>query len=111
MGFWIKCEEKTDQFADSVVEERPPDLKKPGLYQVILHNDDYSTMDFVVDILRLFFNKSGDVATQIMLKIHQEGFAVCGQYPYEIAETKVLQVTEYSKGHGFPLKCTLEPAS
>jgi ATP-dependent Clp protease adaptor protein ClpS len=93
---------------DALVEEAPPKVKRPGKYLVILHNDDYTTMDFVVEILQRFFQKSETEASDLMLQVHQKGQAVCGIYPYEIAETKVIQVKEYSRSRGFPLKCTVE---
>ena len=87
-----------------------PKVKRPPLYKVILLNDDYTTMDFVVHILQKFFQKSFDEATQIMLHVHYKGSGVCGFYPYEIAETKVTQVTNYAKKNDFPLQCTMERA-
>ncbi len=82
--------------------------KRPNLYSVILHNDDYTTMDFVIEVLRRFFNKNQVEAEQLMLKVHQQGWATCGVFTMEIAETKVHQVTQYAKEHGHPLKCSYE---
>ena len=84
------------------------DLAFPSLYKVILHNDDYTPMDFVVKTLQKFFHKNSDEATQIMLLVHHTGMAVCGAFTREIAETKVQQVTDYARTHGHPLKCTME---
>ena len=85
-----------------------PKLKKPPLYKVILVNDDYTPMDFVVDVLRSFFGMNVEKATQIMLKVHTEGKGVCGVFTYEIAETKVAQVSSYAEQNQHPLMCTLE---
>ncbi|PIE63088.1 MAG: ATP-dependent Clp protease adapter ClpS [Desulfobacter postgatei] len=81
---------------------------RPPMYKVLLHNDDYTTMDFVVDILIRVFGKSLEKATQIMLNVHNQGKAVCGIYPREIAETKVQTVHNLASGKGFPLKSTME---
>ena len=83
-------------------------LAEPVQYKVLLHNDDYSTMDFVVDILVNIFHKSINQAEEIMITIHKSGKAVCGIYTYEIAETKVYQVKEIAKSSGFPLLATME---
>ncbi len=80
----------------------------PPLYRVILHNDDYTTMEFVVEILRKVFGKSLEKATQIMLNVHRQGKGICGSYPYEIAETKVDTVHTLARGRGFPLKSSME---
>ncbi len=85
-------------------------VKRPAMYKVILLNDDYTTMEFVVHVLQKFFQKSFEDATHIMLQVHQKGQGVCGLYPKEIAETKVMQVTKYSRGHEFPLQCIFEEA-
>ena len=84
-----------------------PILKKPKNFEVILLNDDYTTMEFVVDVLRSFFKKDALAAEAIMLKIHIEGEAVCGTYPYDIAQSKVSQVIEYSRKNEQPLMCVL----
>lgn len=78
------------------------------LYKVVLFNDDYTTMDFVIEVLQTFFAMTREHATQVMLKVHQEGSAICGVYPKDIAETKVAQVTAFAKQHGHPLRCELE---
>lgn len=95
---------------DLAVQETKPKLKEPPLYKVILLNDDYTPMDFVVQILERFFGKSRQDATRIMVEIHTQGKGICGSYTYEIAETKVEQVNQYSREHQHPLLCTLEKA-
>ena len=84
--------------------------KKPPLYSVILLNDDYTPMEFVVGVLERHFNKDHAAATDIMLKVHNEGRAICGVYTFEIAETKVTLVTEEARQSGHPLQCVLERA-
>ena len=85
-----------------------PKLKRPPLYKVILINDDYTPMDFVVDVLRSFFNMNVEKATQIMLKVHTDGKGVCGVYSKEVAETKASQVNDYSRECEQPLLCSVE---
>ena len=85
-----------------------PKLKKPPLYKVILVNDDYTPMDFVVDVLRSFFGMNVEKATQIMLKVHTEGKGVCGVFSKDVAETKAAQVNEYSRECEQPLMCSVE---
>ena len=85
-----------------------PATKKPSMYKVVLLNDDYTPMEFVVLVLERFFAKNNNEATQIMYHVHKKGIGVCGIYPYEVAETKVVQVMEYAKKHQHPLQCTLE---
>jgi ATP-dependent Clp protease adaptor protein ClpS len=101
--------EQGDSDAGVAVEEGRPQLKEPPQYRVILHNDDYTTMEFVIEVLTTFFHKSEAAAYEVMLKVHQEGQGVAGVYSYEIAETKVAQVEEAARQRGFPLKCSLEP--
>jgi len=93
-----------------MLEEARPKLKRPPLYKVVLLNDDYTPMDFVVEILEQFFRLPRETATRVMLQVHTEGKGVCGQYSREIAETKTHQVNEFSREHQHPLKCTMEPA-
>ena len=93
-----------------VVEESRPKLKQPPLYQVVLLNDDYTPMEFVVDVLEKFFSMNRPTATRIMLEVHTKGKGVCGVFTYEIAETKVAQVTTYARDNQHPLMCTLEEA-
>jgi ATP-dependent Clp protease adaptor protein ClpS len=90
------------------VEEARPKLKRPPLYQVILLNDDYTPMEFVVDVLERIFSLDRPRATRIMLQVHTKGKGVCGVFTYEIAETKVAQVTAYARQHQHPLLCTME---
>jgi ATP-dependent Clp protease adaptor protein ClpS len=82
--------------------------KRPSLYKVLMLNDDYTPMEFVVHVLERFFGKNREEATQIMLNVHRRGVGVCGVYTYEVAETKVTQVTEYARRNQHPLRCTLE---
>lgn len=82
----------------------------PPMYKVLLNNDDYTPMDFVVEVLMRFFNLDAEKANQIMLTVHYRGKAVCGIYTAEIAETKVMQVNQYARKHQHPLMCTLEQA-
>jgi ATP-dependent Clp protease adaptor protein ClpS len=91
-----------------VVEEAKPRLKRPPLYQVVLLNDDYTPMEFVVEVLERIFNLNRTSATRVMLEVHTRGKGVCGVFTYEIAETKVAQVTSYSRQHQHPLLCTME---
>lgn len=93
-----------------LVDKAHPKLKPPRMYKVILNNDDYTPMEFVVHILELFFGINRDKATQIMLHIHTRGQGVCGIFTRDIAETKVTQVNEYSREHQHPLMCTMEEA-
>ena len=90
------------------VEEAKPKLKPPKKYNVILMNDDFTPMEFVVQILNRFFSMDQEQATQIMLMVHTKGKAVCGEFSYQIAETKVEQVNSYSREHQHPLLCTME---
>ncbi len=83
-------------------------LDEPPLYRVLLINDDYTTMEFVVAVLKSVFHKSDAEATRIMLNVHHEGAGLCGRYPYEIAETKVDAVESLARENGFPLKCTMD---
>jgi ATP-dependent Clp protease adaptor protein ClpS len=92
----------------TAVEEAQPKTRQPPLYRVVLLNDDYTPMEFVVDVLERFFTMTRTVATRVMLEVHTRGKGVCGVFTYEIAETKVSQVTSYSREHQHPLMCTLE---
>ena len=91
------------------VDEVKPKLKKPMLYRVILVNDDYTPMEFVVLVLQRFFRKGREEAMQIMLNVHTRGSGVCGVFTAEIAETKVRQVLSFSRDNKHPLQCTMEP--
>jgi ATP-dependent Clp protease adaptor protein ClpS len=91
-----------------VITRTAPKTKKPSLYKVLMLNDDYTTMEFVVLVLEMFFGKGREEATRIMLQIHQKGVGVCGVYTFEVAETKVTQVMDYARKHQQPLQCTME---
>ena len=93
-----------------LVEKARPKLKRPRMYKVILLNDDYTPMEFVVHVLEFFFGMGREKATQIMLHVHMRGKGVCGVYTYDIAETKVSQVNDFSREHQHPLMCTMEEA-
>jgi ATP-dependent Clp protease adaptor protein ClpS len=92
------------------VQEARPKLRRPPLFKVMLLNDDYTPMEFVVQVLEVFFAMDREKATQIMLHVHTRGVGVCGVYTRDIAETKVLQVNDYSRSHQHPLMCTMEEA-
>jgi ATP-dependent Clp protease adaptor protein ClpS len=91
-----------------IVTKTRAKTKKPSLYKVLLLNDDYTPMEFVVLILERFFNKSPEDAVEIMLHVHRQGVGICGVFTYEVAETKVAQVIEFSRRHQHPLQCTME---
>ena len=91
-----------------IVTRTRPKTKKPSLYKVLLLNDDYTPMEFVVYVLERFFNKGTEEATQIMLHVHTKGVGICGVYTYEVAETKVTQVMSFARQHQHPLQCTME---
>ena len=92
------------------LKEAKPELKEPSMYKVVLLNDDYTPMEFVVNLLEKLFGLDREKATRIMLMVHTHGKGVCGIYTYEIAETKVAQVNEYSQRHQHPLLCEMEEA-
>ena len=96
--------------AGVLVEEARPEVKPPPLFRVVLLNDDYTPMEFVVDVLEKFFGLDRSTATRIMLEVHTQGKGVCGVFTFEIAETKVAQVTTYARDNQHPLMCTLEEA-
>ncbi|HTT99674.1 MAG TPA: ATP-dependent Clp protease adapter ClpS [Rhizomicrobium sp.] len=91
-----------------IVTKTRPKTKKPSLYKVLILNDDYTPMEFVVLILEKFFNKGRDQAVEIMLHVHRHGVGICGVFTFEVAETKVAQVIEFSRRHQHPLQCTME---
>jgi ATP-dependent Clp protease adaptor protein ClpS len=93
---------------EGVSSETSVDVEEPPMYKVLLLNDDYTSMEFVVEVLMFVFHKTVEAATQIMLNVHLKGVGVCGFYPLEIAETKVDSVDALAREKGFPLKCTLE---
>ena len=90
------------------VTRTKPKTKKPSMYKVLMLNDDFTPMEFVVHVLERFFSKGREEATRIMLHVHRRGVGVCGVFPYEIAETKVTQVMDFARQHQHPLRCTLE---
>ncbi len=100
--------QRPDDAGTDIVTETRPKTKKPSLYKVLLLNDDYTPMEFVVYILERFFNKSGEDATRVMLHVHQKGVGVCGIFTFEVAETKVAQVMNFSRQNDHPLQCMME---
>ncbi len=100
--------DSNDESQTGIVTKTRPKTKKPSLYKVLLLNDDYTPMEFVVHVLERFFNKGREEATRIMLHVHQKGVGICGVYTYEGAETKVTQVMDFSQQHQHPLQCTME---
>jgi len=103
-------EQEIDQGHGLVVEESRPKLKRPAMYRVILLNDDYTPMEFVVQILETIFSMDRTSATRVMLEVHTKGRGIAGVYTYEIAETRVAQVNGYARQHQHPLLCTMEEA-
>lgn len=101
------AEHNPDTQSDIASDTRE-DLDEPPMFRVMLLNDDYTTMDFVIEVVRVVFKKSLEDATQIMLNVHRQGVGVCGMYPFEVAETKVDMVHALANEHGFPLKCVME---
>jgi len=93
---------------DTVLEAKKAKVKPPPMFKVLLLNDDYTPMDFVVTVLQKFFALSREKATQIMLKVHRDGIGVCGIYPRDVAASKVEQVKSYAKQHQHPLQCVME---
>ena len=93
---------------DSVLEAKKAKVKLPPMYQVLLLNDDYTPMEFVVLVLQKFFAMTRERATQVMLKVHREGMGICGVYPRDVALTKVQQVAGYARKHQHPLQCVME---
>ncbi len=98
---------KNGSSADVIVKTKPK-TKTPSMYKVLMLNDDYTPMEFVVHVLEQIFGKDRTDATQIMLHVHRRGVGICGVFTYEIAETKVTQVVDYARRHQHPLQCTLE---
>jgi ATP-dependent Clp protease adaptor protein ClpS len=93
---------------DAILEAHKAKLKPPPMFKVMLLNDDYTPMEFVVVVLQKFFAMTRERATQVMLKVHREGIGVCGVYPRDVASTKVQQVAAYSRKHQHPLQCVME---
>lgn len=94
---------------DLIVQTAPPQLKRPPLYIVVLMNDDYTPMEFVIEVLEQYFAMTLDQATEVMLTVHYEGKGIAGTYPRDIAETKANQVNHYARSKGYPLLCQIEP--
>ena len=99
-----------DKGQSQVILETRPRTKKPSMYKVIMLNDDYTPMEFVVHVLERFFSKTREEATKIMLHVHQQGVGICGVFSYELAETKVMQVMDCARQNQHPLQCTIEKA-
>jgi ATP-dependent Clp protease adaptor protein ClpS len=92
----------------AVITKTKPQTKRPSMYRVLILNDDYTPMEFVVHVLERFFNKDREAATRIMLHVHHHGIGECGVYTYEVAETKVTQVMDFARKHQHPLQCVME---
>lgn len=99
---------ETRKELEVVVQEAKPQLKQPTLYQVIMHNDDFTPMEFVVEVLEIFFSMDRMKATKVMYEVHMSGRAICGLFSKDVAETKIDQVMEYARRHQHPLMCSLE---
>lgn len=104
-----QSQQNEDHEGDIAVQTAPPQLKRPPMYAVVLLNDDYTPMDFVIEILQQYFALNLDQATQVMLTVHYEGKGEAGVYPRDIAETKANQVNNYARSQGHPLLCQIEP--
>jgi len=98
----------TKPHSSTVLAPERAKTKPPRMFKVMLFNDDYTTMEFVIEVLQRFFDMDRERALQIMLKVHNEGLAVCGVYSRDVAETKVTRVSEFAKQHGHPLRCSME---
>ena len=101
-------DEDTGDTGTGTITRTRTKTKKPSMYKVLLLNDDYTPMEFVVYVLQRFFSKSSEDATKIMLHVHQNGVGICGVFTYEVAETKVSQVMDLARQHDHPLQCTME---
>jgi ATP-dependent Clp protease adaptor protein ClpS len=99
--------EREEQSGTTTIPKQ--ELRPPRKYKVLMHNDDYTTMEFVVLILQKYFNKNYQQAQEIMLEVHEKGYGVCGIYTYEVAESKCAKVVKYARENGHPLRCTTEP--
>lgn len=103
-----KGNENDESDRTGIVTKTRPKTKRPSLYKVLLLNDDYTPMEFVVHVLQRYFNKPREEAERIMLHVHQKGVGVCGVYTFEVAETKVTQVMDFARANHHPLQCTME---
>lgn len=101
-------QEHRDGEGDLALQESPPELKRPPLFKVVLINDDYTPMEFVVEVLEVFFRMNREQATRVMLTVHTQGKGVCGVYTRDIAETKATQVNQYARDNQHPLLCEIE---
>lgn len=101
-------DEDSEKEGDVALAQPKAELKRPSMYRVVLLNDDFTPMDFVVDVLKIFFNMDEEKATQIMLLVHTQGKATCGVYTRDVAETKAEQVTLFAQEHQHPLLCQIE---
>jgi ATP-dependent Clp protease adaptor protein ClpS len=108
LGMSEKPTVRNDQPKGEVVTKTRTKTQRPSLYKVLLLNDDYTPMEFVIHVLERFFAKSREDATRIMLHVHQNGVGICGVFTFEVAETKVTQVVEFARQHQHPLQCTME---
>ena len=99
---------KRNQSEEGVIVRDKPQTKKPPMYKVLMLNDDYTPMEFVIHVLERFFAKNREEATRIMLHVHQQGVGICGVFTYDVAETKVTQVMDFARKHLHPLQCTLD---
>lgn len=97
-----------ERFTELLIQEAAQELKEPAMYQIYMHNDDFTPMEFVVSVLEAFFNMETTMATSVMFQIHTEGKALCGTFSKDVAETKVDQVGEYARRHEHPLLCSIE---
>lgn len=104
----VKIETQTESDSDLQVQEAKPQIKEPAMYQVLMHNDDFTPMEFVIAVLESMFGMDRVKATNVMLEVHTTGSAVCGVFSKDVAETKVVQVTDYARRHEHPLLCSIE---
>jgi ATP-dependent Clp protease adaptor protein ClpS len=109
MNYIYMSEKNSTEGSPGIAIKERDKVAKPPMYRVLLHNDDYTTMEFVVHILQKFFKKNVMEAQAIMLKVHHEGVGVCGIYTFEVAESKAHKVNRYARSKGHPLKCSYEP--
>lgn len=100
----VELVKKNEEFEEAI----KPKIKEPSLYRVVMHNDDYTPMEFVVAVLELFFNMDRSAATKVMYEVHMKGQAICGVYSKDVAETKVGQVVDYARRYEHPLMCSIE---
>ena len=108
MGVDDENNKQGDGLENGIAVKTRVNTKKPSMYKVLMLNDDYTPMEFVIHVLESFYNKAHEEATQIMLHVHQKGVGTCGVYTYEIAETKVNQTMDLAQQHQHPLQCTIE---